>query len=423
MRVVFSAYDWAENISGPATWLGGLLPELCRRGVDCHVDMLLWDEPGPLTANLREQGVSVGCTRMLPFTEDNVESMLGRLSRQEFDVFVPNNCVAALYAAAAVRAAGVPTVGVLHSDDAFYHGMLEVFVKAGGAFALTAVVAVSARLMEDARASCGPRTRAAQIHYGVRIPPSDETQRDLNQHLTVMYAGRFSQLQKRIIDVAAAIREIVEKIDGTVGILVGDGPESGAVRLLLEPLIADGRVVLTGRLSPALTQRQMATADALLLLSDFEGLPICLLEGMARGVIPIVTGMRSGVGELVVDGVNGFVVSDRTISVLEAVRTLKGNKALRASLSEAAVETIRQRFAEDMCVAGWQELLHTLAPSPVEGTMCFSSVLPLPGVHEALACEDHRRGAPEGISEKGDSGIGQRLKSIGRRLKSVLKST
>ncbi|MFM7925935.1 MAG: hypothetical protein ACKPJJ_37420, partial [Planctomycetaceae bacterium] len=111
MRALFSAYDWADNISGPATWLGDLLPALCQRGVACHVDMLVWDAPGPLTAHLQEKGVSVSCTRMMPFTEDNVESLLSRLSKQHFDVFVANNCVPALFAAGAVRAAGISTVG------------------------------------------------------------------------------------------------------------------------------------------------------------------------------------------------------------------------------------------------------------------------------------------------------------------------
>ncbi|WP_371821102.1 glycosyltransferase [Chloracidobacterium sp. D] len=41
------------------------------------------------------------------------------------------------------------------------------------------------------------------------------------------------------------------------------------------------------------------------LLSDYEGLPIALMEAMATGLVPICTAMRSGIGQLVVDGVTG----------------------------------------------------------------------------------------------------------------------
>lgn len=419
MRALFSAYDWADNISGPATWLGELLPALCQRGIDCHVDMLVWDEPGPLTACLEAQGVSVSCTRMLPFTEDNVGSLLARLSARNFDVFVPNNCVPSLFAASAVRAAGIQTVGVLHSDDAFYHGMLDVFAKPGGEFALSAVVAVSQSLMTDASGCTDKQTRAVWIPYGVKMPDSvGRCRRSPEDPFIVMYAGRFSQHQKRILEVAAAMREIVHQIAGTRCLMAGDGPEMQSVREILEPLITAGRVKLTGRLSPASTRQTMTTADALLLLSDFEGLPICLLEGMAHGLVPIVCHMKSGIDELVVHGETGFVVSDRCESVLDAVRLLKDNELLRSRLSAAAVSTVRDNFSEDRCVSRWHELLLSLCENKprIVSPVCFRASPALPAVHEGLASEDHRR--PPGCADVKIPQWGRltRLRAIGRRI-------
>ena len=48
--------------------------------------------------------------------------------------------------------------------------------------------------------------------------------------------------------------------------------------------------------------------DAYILTSEFEGMPNALNEAMARGCVPVVTDIRSGIPELVRYGVNGYRV-------------------------------------------------------------------------------------------------------------------
>jgi glycosyltransferase involved in cell wall biosynthesis len=44
------------------------------------------------------------------------------------------------------------------------------------------------------------------------------------------------------------------------------------------------------------------------LLSEFEGLPVALVESMARGCVPVAAEMESGTPEIVRSGENGLVV-------------------------------------------------------------------------------------------------------------------
>ncbi|QUV81159.1 glycosyltransferase [Chloracidobacterium sp. D] len=60
-----------------------------------------------------------------------------------------------------------------------------------------------------------------------------------------------------------------------------------------------------GLVDNARIQALMAEHHMFVLLSDYEGLPIALMEAMATGLVPICTAMRSGIGQLVVDGVTG----------------------------------------------------------------------------------------------------------------------
>ncbi|MFM7831780.1 MAG: glycosyltransferase, partial [Planctomycetaceae bacterium] len=104
-------------------------------------------------------------------------------------------------------------------------------------------------------------------------------------------------------------------------------------------------------------QAQLSTADVLLLLSDYEGLPIALLEAMACGLVPIVSKMRSGIPELIQHMVNGIVVDDRSDSVLNSVRMLNADPELRQRLSAAARNTVLERFSHQRCADGWETLL------------------------------------------------------------------
>jgi glycosyltransferase involved in cell wall biosynthesis len=115
--------------------------------------------------------------------------------------------------------------------------------------------------------------------------------------------------------------------------IVGDGPQRAELEALRTQLGLEDRVRLEGdrRDVPAV----LADADAFVLSSRSEGLPVSVLEAMAAG-LPVVASAVGGVGELVVDGETGMLVPPADAEALAAaLATIVADPALRRRLGEA----------------------------------------------------------------------------------------
>jgi L-malate glycosyltransferase len=112
------------------------------------------------------------------------------------------------------------------------------------------------------------------------------SQLDPAKTLTVGLVARFRP-QKRVdkwVEVAAAIH----KKNSTIKfIMVGDGPDDEMLRQKIAALNLSGIIELTGKLSD--TYQAYKLIDIFLLTSDFEGLPLALLEAMSCGCVPVVS--------------------------------------------------------------------------------------------------------------------------------------
>lgn len=87
----------------------------------------------------------------------------------------------------------------------------------------------------------------------------------------------------------------------------------------------------------------LAESDVFLLASEFEGLPNALLEAMGWGCVPVVSDIRSGIPELVRDGVDGYRVAVGDLHrFAERLALLQRDPALRARLSREAARTVRE---------------------------------------------------------------------------------
>jgi hypothetical protein len=99
------------------------------------------------------------------------------------------------------------------------------------------------------------------------------------------------------------------------------------------------------------------------LLSEYEGLPVALLEAMSSGLVPVCTRVRSGITEVVRDGVNGLFVTDRKRAFVDAIRRLRSEKDLWITLSRSAVTTSLD-FSLESTVSRWLGLIDDLMANP-----------------------------------------------------------
>jgi colanic acid/amylovoran biosynthesis glycosyltransferase len=366
MKVAFATSDAPGNISGVSTFMQQVLPLLQDAGIAVEVHVM--GDPGPNCTYFEARGISV---RRLPWQQHlpyAVRAFLRLLEEGQPDVYVPNCVVPAYFAAGHARRSGIPTVGILHSDDPYYWGMVDEFIEGRPEFRLSAVVPVSAFLESEVSSTARARgVGVRRIGYGVPLPNKSTQSPDLAFRL--VYMGRLIEEQKRSSDVAVALCEVARRNSNLEAWIVGDGPARKAVEDIIEEKGVGTRVRLLGRVDNTNVFGILAQCHGLVLLSDYEGLPISMLEAMATGVVPICLDMRSGIREAVQHGVNGLIVKDRAEDFFTSVEALQGDLAWWKKLSIAARETISERYSIENCSRQWVNFLQSLdrgraAPTP-----------------------------------------------------------
>ncbi|MCB9675603.1 MAG: glycosyltransferase [Alphaproteobacteria bacterium] len=133
-------------------------------------------------------------------------------------------------------------------------------------------------------------------------------------------------------------------------VLVGYGPLDDQVRGWVREAGLDGVVHLAGAQSDV--RPWMSAFDIYMMSSDFEGLPVALLEAMATGV-PVVTTAVGGIPEVVLDGEVGVLVAsgDGSAEGLEqGIERLLADPASRRAQGLRARQVVEERFGMERMV-------------------------------------------------------------------------
>jgi len=141
----------------------------------------------------------------------------------------------------------------------------------------------------------------------------------LSQPLKIIQVGRLTE-KKAILNSINAVVLAAKKmaIEFTI---IGDGELFEAAKKLISSLGANEYIYLLGRQAQAVVKEQLDGADVFLLPSvrakdgDMEGVPVALMESMAKGLITIST-YHSGIPELIENEVSGFLVAEHDIDAL-----------------------------------------------------------------------------------------------------------
>jgi colanic acid/amylovoran biosynthesis glycosyltransferase len=337
-----------------------MLPLLRDRGLECRCLFLThFGGTGPVVEELFKDGFVSAVVNCHSRTDDQVRWILKQVDQNPPDVFVPNLVVSAYHAARWIRAAGIPTIGVLHSDDAYYRAIQDEFVFGTSQQCLSSVVCVSAQLEEQVRHRNPRSTQVIRIPYGVHVPNNVELRS--SDRLRIAYVGRLAEEQKQISKTTRALIRVCRDIPNVEAVIFGDGPDRSNVDQILASEGVGVAVRLGGSLPNSAVQQELLLCDAIVLLSDYEGLPIALLEGMACGCVPVCMAMRSGIPELIQHKVSGLIVNDREDSFLAAMKSLAADPMLRQRLAINARQTVVEQYSQEQSADLWADHLHKLA--------------------------------------------------------------
>jgi glycosyltransferase involved in cell wall biosynthesis len=139
--------------------------------------------------------------------------------------------------------------------------------------------------------------------------------------------------------------------------LVGQGPDTDSLKVQAARLNLGDALTLTGAVNQDQILDYYHRADAFVLPSFAEGLPVVLMEAMALGV-PCVTTHITGVPELIRDGVEGLLVAPSDGKGLTAaIARLMDDPGLAPALMEAGRARVLAEYTLTGSVAHLGDIL------------------------------------------------------------------
>jgi glycosyltransferase involved in cell wall biosynthesis len=185
------------------------------------------------------------------------------------------------------------------------------------------------------------------VHCGVDPEAFAPVPRETREGtLELLSVGRLTQVKGQAVALRALAQAIGRGVDARLTI-VGDGPKRADLeRIAADAGVAD-RVEFAGAVGQDRIRARYDRADAFVLSSFAEGIPVVLMEAMSAE-LPVIAPQVMGVGELVRPGVNGLLArAGRADEYAAAIERLARDPAERLALGRAARSTVREEFAID----------------------------------------------------------------------------
>ena len=101
-------------------------------------------------------------------------------------------------------------------------------------------------------------------------------------------------------------------------------------------------------------------ADLFVLPSNYEGLPIVILEAMCQGKA-IVASNVGGISEMVIDNKNGFAVPNDSAIFAERIQYILGNDEVLQQFSDYSLQLYKNRFTNQKMVEGYLKIYTEVA--------------------------------------------------------------
>jgi L-malate glycosyltransferase len=198
----------------------------------------------------------------------------------------------------------------------------------------------------------GISSRIATLPSGVSLEELDEerigraqARRELGlteNDFVIGSAGRLNPLKNYplLLRAGALLKDHIERLKI---VIFGAGSEEASLRRLALRLGMEPIVLLPGYDPDA--AKKLGLFDVFVLTSDYEGLPMVLMEALAAGVACITTDFASA-SEVIHDGRDGLIVPRSDADCLAAsIRKLWGDSQTRQTLGAQGRLTVRDHFS------------------------------------------------------------------------------
>ncbi|MBN2009913.1 glycosyltransferase family 4 protein [candidate division KSB1 bacterium] len=191
-----------------------------------------------------------------------------------------------------------------------------------------------------------PKEKIVRIPYGVVSPENIqriEKSNGTNYSKIAVFVGRLVPVHKGLETLLPAWKHVCERRDDCQLWIVGDGYFRQELESLARNLDISSRIKFWGMIEDVFPY--LKTADLFVMASNYEGLPIALLEAMSIGSTIAVTAV-SGALDIIEHERNGLLVPPQKPEALaDAIETVFDNPDLAHRMGKAAEETIARNFS------------------------------------------------------------------------------
>lgn len=193
--------------------------------------------------------------------------------------------------------------------------------------------------------------KVVAARLGVDVPecaaPPAETRTD---SFTILTVGRLHAVKDHAFLIQACAR--LQRLNMPFECLIaGEGPERSNLESLIRRSELQGRITLLGHMERGPINSLYDRADVVVLTSRSEGIPLVLMEAMARGKIVLAPAI-TGIPELIIHGKTGFLYEagslDNFVYRLLSIRGLtraQDHSGLSREVHLAALQLDRVRHA------------------------------------------------------------------------------
>jgi len=233
----------------------------------------------------------------------------------------------------------------------------------------TKLIAVSPEVRDDlVRLRVAPASKFEVVRLGIELDrrvgadgaSRRETRRVIGIGEDTFVVGWFGRMTavKRTGDVVRALRTLVDRDVDARLLLVGDGPERGALERQAHELGVMKRCLFLGYQVDV--ARYYDAIDVLLLPSANEGTPVSVIEALAAQRPAVATDV-GGTGDVITDGIDGFLVEPGDVDALASrLAELASDPERRARMGEAGRSRVLGRYAVDRLVDDVDRLYRSL---------------------------------------------------------------
>jgi glycosyltransferase involved in cell wall biosynthesis len=331
-----------------------------RRGH--RVSVICLERPGTLAPIIESAGGRVFGLEKLPGRTPELTGKAATLFR-ELQPDILHTLGALWYLGAATR------IPVLHSEHIDNVGKASGWVAKLKTRILWNRAARYARkfccVSEDIARSAGrwktvPKSKLETILNGIETErysdrsPREKIRADFGippNAFVVGTVGRLNEVKRQDL-LLRAVASLGVEFSNVRALLVGDGPETEALKQLARTLGLGERVHFAGyQPSP---ECFYAAMDAFTLTSRLEGLPLALLEACAAG-LPVVASAVGGVPKIVIDGETGLLFSNGDVEALmQCLKRLVSDSAAASHMAVAGRDLVREKYSLERMASDYE---------------------------------------------------------------------